>query len=73
MELTHWVKKKIGKFFEISSADPTDVQNLLRTLKAVKPFFNNQPDYGHLDFVIGYNAYQRIYGEVLLLLEQHNK
>jgi len=45
-------------------ADPKDVQRLL-SLLPTPPFVHYEPLYAHLDPLIGYNAYQRIYPIIL--------
>jgi len=52
-------------------ADPTDVERLIGILP-FPPFVHNEPDYAHLDPLLGYNAYQRIYPLVLEFLEKYN-
>jgi len=52
-------------------ADPQDVQTLL-SLLPISPFVHYEPQYAHLDPLIGTNAYQRIYPIVLDLLQQYS-
>jgi pimeloyl-ACP methyl ester carboxylesterase len=51
-------------------ADPEDFQNLLSSLPAgLNKEVHNFPNYGHLDFMIGDNAYLDIYPLILSFLE----
>jgi len=52
-------------------ADPTDVAQLIPLLKNVV-FSVNVPDYAHIDFVWGADAYRIIYPSVLQLLKKYS-
>jgi len=51
-------------------ADPQDVQQLLNQLPSQVQVYN-RGDYGHLDFLLGYKAYQLTYPTVLQLLSKY--
>ncbi|KXZ48892.1 hypothetical protein GPECTOR_24g181 [Gonium pectorale] len=56
-----------------SLADPPDVQLLLQELApgGAVALHHHEPDYGHLDFGVGSDAAERIYGLVLDFLMKH--
>jgi lysosomal acid lipase/cholesteryl ester hydrolase len=54
-------------------ADTTDVQRILdEAPKDMIVYYDNQPDYAHLDFVWAPSARLRIYGKVVKLLSQYS-
>lgn len=54
-------------------ADPLDVQKILDESPTDKiVYYDNQPDYAHLDFVWATNANVRIYNQVVNLLKEYS-
>ncbi len=51
-------------------ADPTDVARMLQQL-STPPMVHNEPDYAHLDPLLGENAFLRIYPIMLELLQRY--
>ncbi|CAM6090346.1 unnamed protein product [Calypogeia fissa] len=52
-------------------ADPIDVETLLNMLPSSNREVNNLPNYGHVDFTYGTNAYKDVYPKLITFLIQH--
>jgi len=53
-------------------ADPTDISLLLSEI-SFPPFVHSQPDYAHLDPLLGYKSYLQIYPLIVQLLERYSQ